>query len=993
MTFVSIPNRVTSIGKYAFAGCTNLTSVRVEATTPITIDSYVFSNRANATLNVPYGSKAAYEAANYWKEFKEIVEMEGFIETTIEGVDVTYTVISEEQKTCKVGYTYVKKKGQRTAIDASTSGTVTIPAIVNGYTVKWFGDYAFFRCENLSSIVIPNSVTYIGKSAFSGCKGLTSIVVPEGVTSIGESAFNSCTNAVTIDIPNSVTGDSFGDYTFAGCESLTAINIPEGVSRIGSSAFRFCKSLKSVTIPSSVNIIYEFAFEDCSCLSSVTLPDNLWYIGTNAFSGTCLTSFTLPKSFTTSDKVINISYLGTDIGSIRTLKKVIINKGVSSLYEVFKFCNNIETIICYNETPVNAYNCWSAYPNPILYVPDGSKEAYMADDNWNKLTIVEMKPLSFVDANVKNICVSNWDTDGDGELNQLEVAEITDLGQVFQNKVEITTFNELKSFTSLTIIGENTFANCTGLSSITIPNGIKSIENNAFLGCTSLTSVSMENPVPCSLSSNAFPNRANTTLYVPAGSKAAYSSANYWKEFKAIVEIDASSMNITFADAAVKMLCVSKAEWDTNGDGELSMAEAASITDIGNTFYSKSIKSFNELRYFTGLSAIGIEAFRGCRLLESIVLPENVTTINNYVFMGCENLARVNIPSQVTTINDGAFSWCSGLLDITIPSSVTSIGFGAFTGCSGLNSIVVEEGNQFYDSREKCNALVETATNTILKGTKNTIIPNSITNIGAGAFSSVKGLTEIAIPNSVTSIGKSAFSSCSNLTSINLPDGITTIDNNTFFSCSSLTSIIIPQSVTSLGDAAFEYCSSLPAITIPGSVKTIGGSTFEGCSSLTTIIIPEGVTSMNYYAFTDCKALESVFLPTSISSIANGAFEGCYNISNVTIYRKKPVSINTYNTFPFRSNATLYVPYGCKANYEHASYWGDFKEIVELDPDYIHNDVNGDSNVDAQDASLVLQYVAKKIDTIQNADVNSDGNVDAQDASLILQYVAKKISW
>lgn len=910
LTSICIPKRVYNYDNSAFNGCNSLTSVTVESLTPVSITSNTFPNRTNATLYVPYGSKEAYETADYWKEFKEIVEKyvsgDTFTAMTIEGVEVTYTIINETQKTCKVGYTYEKKKGVRTAIDKSTSGAVTIPSMVNGYTVKCVSDYAF-----------------------SSCKSLTSIVIPDGVTSIGEAAFNMCTNAVTIDIPNSVTGDSFGDYTYAGCESLTTINIPEGVSRIGMCAFRSCNSLKSVTIPSTVSIIYEFAFDGCTSLASVTLSENTKYIGTSAFSGSCITSLILPKTFTTSYSLNYISYSGTQIGTINTLKKVVINKGVSSLYEVFQYCGNIETIICYNETPVNASNCWKSYPAPVLYVPEGSKEAYMADDNWNKLTIVEMKPLSFVDANVKNICVSNWDTDGDGELNQLEVAEITDLGMAFQNKAEITSFNELKYFTSLTSLGENAFSNCTGLNSIIIPNNVKSIDNNAFLGCNSLTSVSMENPVPCTLASNSFPNRANATLYVPAGSKAAYSSAKYWKEFKAIVEIDASSMNITFADAAVKMLCVSKAEWDTNGDGELSIAEAAAITNLGNTFYYKNIKSFNELQFFTGVTAIDGQAFYCCETLESLVLPENVTTIGNSAFSGCENLTDIIIPNQVTSINDGAFYGCSGLSSITIPRSVASIGIGAFTSCSGLNSIVVEEGNQIYDSRNNCNALIETATNTIIKGTKNTIIPNDITNIGASAFSNVKGITEIAIPNSVTSIGNSAFYSCNDLTSITLPDGITTLEKELFSFCSNLSSIVIPLSVTSIGDAAFRGCRNL-TITIPESVISIGMNAYEGCSSQTTIIIPEGITSIGYGAFTDCNALESVSFPSSINSIGNAAFEKCYNISNVTIYRKKPVSINTYNTFPFRSNATLYVPYGCKANYEAASYWKEFKEIIEM---------------------------------------------------------------
>jgi len=170
-----------------------------------------------------------------------------FTANTVEGVNVTYTVLSESPKTCQVGYIYVKSLGVRTAIDQSTSGAVTIPAVVNGYTVKDVADYSF-----------------------SGCKKVTSIIIPDGVTYLGKSAFNSCEKAETIELPNSISGDSFVDRTFAGCGSLTAINIPEGVTSIGTMAFYQCTSLTSVHIPSTVTAIYEQAFYGCNNLTCVT---------------------------------------------------------------------------------------------------------------------------------------------------------------------------------------------------------------------------------------------------------------------------------------------------------------------------------------------------------------------------------------------------------------------------------------------------------------------------------------------------------------------------------------------------------------------------------------------------------------------------------------------------------------------------------------------------------------------------------------------------
>ena len=177
-----------------------------------------------------------------------------------------------------------------------------------------------------------------------------------------------------------------------------------------------------------------------------------------------------------------------------------------------------------------------------------------------------------------------------------------------------------------------------------------------------------------------------------------------------------------------------------------------------------------------------------------------IETATNTLITGCKNTV---IPSSVTSIGGSAFGGCS-LTSICIPS----IGDGAFYNCASLISIAVEEGNPVYDSRDNCNAIIETATNSLITGCKNTVIPSSVTSIGRLAFGGCSR-TSISIPCSVTSIGYGAFHGCSDLTFITIPESVTSIGSSAFYECGSLTYITIPKSVTSIGNFAFAACSKL----------------------------------------------------------------------------------------------------------------------------------------------------------------------------------------
>ncbi len=294
-------------------------------------------------------------------------------------------------------------------------------------------------------------------------------------------------------------------------------------------------------------------------------------------------------------------------------------------------------------------------------------------------------------------------------------------------------------------------------------------------------------------------------------------------------------------------------------------------------------KDYTSSSYQTTGSGSGYDVFTNNNLSGKLILPDSVTTIGYQAFKDCTNLTNITIPDSVTTIGIFAFSGCTNLTSITIPDSVTTIGASAFYGCAGLTNINVASNNPVYDSRNNCNAIIETSTNVLICGCKNTVIPDSVTTIGQNAFAGRTNLTSITIPNSVTKINSGVFSGCTSLTNITIPNSVTSIGGSAFYGCTNLTSVTIPNSVTSIGSYAFYGCTNLTSITIPDSVTTIDFSAFKNCTNLTSITIPDSVTTIGASAFAECTSLESVKIPSSVTSIGGSAFDGCTGLTSVTI--------------------------------------------------------------------------------------------------------------
>ena len=275
----------------------------------------------------------------------------------------------------------------------------------------------------------------------------------------------------------------------------------------------------------------------------------------------------------------------------------------------------------------------------------------------------------------------------------------------------------------------------------------------------------------------------------------------------------------------------------------------------------------------------------GC---QNTVIPSSVTSIGGYAFYDCSGLTTIEIPSSVTSIGYDAFYGCSGLISIEIPSSVTSIGRAAFSGCSGLTSIKVDAANTVYDSRDNCNAIIETSSNSLIAGCQNSVIPSSVTSIGSYAFGDCTGLTSVEIPSSVTEIGYDAFYGCKGLTSIEIPSSVTEIGGRAFGNCSGLISMKVDAANT-----VYDSRDNSNAI-----IEKATNTLIAGCQNT---VIPPTVKTIGPYAFYSTGSTASLYIPSSVSKIDKTSFYYCV----VDIYCLADVDFNCFQYLSYSKH--LYV--------------------------------------------------------------------------------------
>ena len=289
------------------------------------------------------------------------------------------------------------------------------------------------------------------------------------------------------------------------------------------------------------------------------------------------------------------------------------------------------------------------------------------------------------------------------------------------------------------------------------------------------------------------------------------------------------------------------------------------------------------------VTSIGTNAFRDCRSLTSITIPDSVTSIGDQAFNRCSSLTSITIPDSVISIGNGAFFNCTSLKGVTIPDSVTSIGRDAFGACRQLEWMVIgkgvtsadfiqNRGGFFPEEGTSLKTITVSEENGHLSSQDNVIFNKDKTTL---LHAAIKKSGDYVIPDGVTSIEKYAFHGCRDLTGITLPDSVISIGENAFNQCRSLTSLKFGEGLESIGKYAFGGCG-ISSITLPDSVKIIGRGAFESCTSLATVTLGDGLETINEFAFNACRSLQKITIPASITGMGAGAFWNCTALKEIT---------------------------------------------------------------------------------------------------------------
>lgn len=680
-------------------------------------------------------------------------------------------------------------------------------------------------------------------------------------------------------------------------------------------------------------------------------------------------------------------------------------------------------------------------------------------------------------------CDSVLTISGNGAMADYKTALLVPFGNNYNQKIKsvivaegVTTigknaFNGCSNIMSIEIpnsvtsLGDSICNSCTSLASIELPDNITSIPIAAFLGCSSLANVKLPNNLT-QISTCAFKECTNlVSMEIPNSVTSLRGSV--FNGCSNLTSVNLPS-DIAIVPAAIFYNCTNLISIEIP-DGVTSIETTAfhgcnslpsveipnSVTEIGISAFEKC-SSLTNITIPNSVLTIKAAAFRYCSNLETISLPDNLQSIQSSMFTECTNLQSVQIPNDVKSIGNSAFDNCSSLTSIDIPEGVLSIGANAFFGCIGITSleipdsvisignsafrgcynletITVGTANTIYDSRDGCNAIIETSSGKLIAGCMNTSIPISVKSIGEGAFENYSTLKSIIIPDSVTNIGNSAFLFCSGLESITCkPTTPPTIGSTTFDAGKRSIPVYVPaESIdlykTTTNWNAFTNIQAIPCeyiasgicgimgdnvtwsiscdnvLTISGTgameeysgsssvpwhdysdmihkavitegVTSLSSSTFENCTTLVSVTIPEGITELGMYTFANCSSLKAVDLPSTITSIGSYCFSECWYIDSIICRATTPPVANGSSLSGVNYMIPIYVPAGTTDQYMDADGWSGFTDYRELTSSCII--ASGKCGADADSANVTWVLSCDSVLTISGTGAmrDNDGN-------------------
>ena len=674
---------------------------------------------------------------------------------TAEGVAMTFKVLSETDKTCQVGVGEGNSaRWNDVAIDRNYDGTITIPSAVSGYTVTTIGNGAFYYCQKLKAINIPTSVKTINFCAFNQCSELKELYIPASVESIDDYAFASCSGLEKIIVD---AASAFYDSR-NNCNAI--------IKKTYNDLILGCKN---TVIPNTVKLISHGSFRGITDLQKIFIPASVTWVGGQAFNDS------------------------------------------------------------YNLTSIKVDES-----NPYLDSRDGCNAIIKKADN------------------------------------SLVVGCAT------------TTIPE-----SVTSIGYCAFGGQKLMESVTLPKSLAAIGERAFEACPALKKVVAWMPVPFAITDDVFTVRYGTfnseaSLYVPKGTKSAYQSTEGWSLFTSVYEMNEGPDDVV-------------------EDKDEFTAKTVEGIEMKFKVLDRQAKTC-QVGWYSGGGSLGssnrcIEASTSGRVtIPGEVNGYKVTKIAGAAFFYANNVTEIVIPNTVSFIDDFAFSYTRQMKALHLPASVTTISYYAFADATGRTSITVDAGNTVYDSRNSCNAVIETATNRMIAGCATTTFPATVTALAHATFYGCEDAKSFVISKSISSIGSQAFSYCRNLETLVVEEGNPIFDSR-------------------------EGCNAIIETATNTLVKGAGKS-----------VIPETVVAIAENAFEGNQILEKVSIPAGVSNIADDAFWYCYNLKQVTSYIEKPFEISD-DVFKLGTNKYpefLYVPAGTKAAYMQTPAWNLFTNIVEL---------------------------------------------------------------